>query len=193
MESVPIITNIVNFEIPLRLGVLNTTLCDKVCPWLVAGRSVVFSGYSNFLHQWNWPPRHNWNIVESGIKHHNPPYRYIHSTTYLTGSKPSLKNKLSKHKEINSKSNCNTFQYLHFITLILNVSSDNNNLVDSHEVKYTVQIIFTTNPEKKWCKSTCVFVFWYTVLHLSWQWVSTTISHIIVPYSKQKWYLYIYI
>ena len=122
-----------------------------------------------------------------------PPYRYIHSTTYLTGSKPSLKNKLSKHKERNSKSNCNTFQYLHFITLISNVSSDNNNLVDSHEVKYTVQIIFTTNPEKKWCKSTCVFVFWYTVLHLSWQWVSTTISHIIVPYSKQKWYLYIYI
>ena len=20
----------------------------------------------------NWPPRHNWNIVESGVKHHNP-------------------------------------------------------------------------------------------------------------------------
>jgi hypothetical protein len=20
--------------------------------------------------QWNWPPRYNWNIVESGIKHH---------------------------------------------------------------------------------------------------------------------------
>jgi hypothetical protein len=36
------------------------------------GRSVVFSGYSDFLHQYNWPPRYNWNIVESGIKHHNP-------------------------------------------------------------------------------------------------------------------------
>ena len=36
------------------------------------GRSEVFSGYSGFLHQWNWLPRHNWNIVESGIKHHNP-------------------------------------------------------------------------------------------------------------------------
>jgi hypothetical protein len=32
-------------------------------------RSVVFSG---FLHQLNWPPRYNWNIVESGIKHHKP-------------------------------------------------------------------------------------------------------------------------
>jgi hypothetical protein len=32
--------------------------------------SVVFSGYSGFLHQKNWLPQYNWNIVESGIKHH---------------------------------------------------------------------------------------------------------------------------
>jgi hypothetical protein len=31
-------------------------------------RSVVFSGYSGFLHQYNWPPRYHWNIVESGVK-----------------------------------------------------------------------------------------------------------------------------
>ena len=24
-----------------------------------------------FLHQYNWPPRYNWNIVESGAKQHN--------------------------------------------------------------------------------------------------------------------------
>jgi len=47
-------------------GVLDTTLCDKVCD-----RSVVFSGYSGFLHQLNWLPRYNWNIFESGVKHHN--------------------------------------------------------------------------------------------------------------------------
>jgi hypothetical protein len=35
-------------------------------------RSVVFSEYSSFLNQQNWPPRYNWNIVESGAKHHNP-------------------------------------------------------------------------------------------------------------------------
>jgi hypothetical protein len=31
-------------------------------------------GYSGFLHQSNWPPWYNWvlNIVESGVKHHNP-------------------------------------------------------------------------------------------------------------------------
>ena len=28
-------------------------------------------GSSGFLHQSNWSPRYNWNIVESGIKHHN--------------------------------------------------------------------------------------------------------------------------
>jgi hypothetical protein len=35
-------------------------------------RSVFFSGSSDFLHQQNWPPRYDWNIVESGVKHHNP-------------------------------------------------------------------------------------------------------------------------
>jgi hypothetical protein len=25
-----------------------------------------------FLHQLNWPPLYNWNIVESGVKHHKP-------------------------------------------------------------------------------------------------------------------------
>jgi hypothetical protein len=33
-------------------------------------RSVVFSGTSSFLHKQNWLPRHNWNIVESSVKHH---------------------------------------------------------------------------------------------------------------------------
>ena len=32
----------------------------------------VFSVYTGSLHQWNWPPRYNWNIVERGVKHHNP-------------------------------------------------------------------------------------------------------------------------
>jgi hypothetical protein len=44
-----------------------TTLNGKVCQW--RDRSVVFSGYSGFLHQLNWLP---WYIVESGIKHHKP-------------------------------------------------------------------------------------------------------------------------
>jgi hypothetical protein len=55
------------FESSSWQGLLNTTLCDKVCQWL---RSVVFSMYSCLLHLYNWQPRYNWNIVESGVKHH---------------------------------------------------------------------------------------------------------------------------
>jgi hypothetical protein len=36
---------------------------------VTCGRSVVYSG---FLHQQNWSPQYNWNIVESGVKHPNP-------------------------------------------------------------------------------------------------------------------------
>ena len=39
---------------------------------VTCGRSVVFSGYSVFLHQLNWPTGYNWNIVESDVKHNNP-------------------------------------------------------------------------------------------------------------------------
>jgi hypothetical protein len=35
---------------PRSCEVYLTTLCDKVCHWLAAGR-FVFSGYSGFLHQ----------------------------------------------------------------------------------------------------------------------------------------------
>jgi hypothetical protein len=38
---------------------------------MTCGRSEVFSRYSGFLHlKKNWPPQYNWNIVESGVKHH---------------------------------------------------------------------------------------------------------------------------
>ena len=41
-------------------------------------RSVVFSGSSGFLHQYNWPPWYNWNIGESDFKHqHHTPLFYI--------------------------------------------------------------------------------------------------------------------
>jgi hypothetical protein len=37
--------------------------------WLTL--SVYIYGYSGFIHQ-RKPPQHNWNTVESGVKHHNP-------------------------------------------------------------------------------------------------------------------------
>ena len=48
------------FESRSLWGVLDTILCDQVCRWL------------EFLHQQDWPTRYNWNIVEGGIKNHNP-------------------------------------------------------------------------------------------------------------------------
>jgi hypothetical protein len=45
-------------------------------------RWVVFTRYSGFLHQWNWPPRYNWNIVERGLKHHKPTKPCVFNTTF---------------------------------------------------------------------------------------------------------------
>ena len=36
--SVSITTNVVQVRIPLSPGVLDTTLCDKVCQWFATGR-----------------------------------------------------------------------------------------------------------------------------------------------------------
>jgi hypothetical protein len=48
-----------------------TTLCDKVYQWLATGQW--FSpGIPDSSTNKNWQPRYNWNIVENGIKHHNP-------------------------------------------------------------------------------------------------------------------------
>jgi hypothetical protein len=33
-------------------------------------RSVAFYGYSGFIHQESWPLGYDWNIVQSGVKHH---------------------------------------------------------------------------------------------------------------------------
>ena len=61
-------------------------------------RSVVFSGYSCFLHQENWPPLYNWNIVESGVKLHKTkpnqtilmPHIICHKNNLLIPQKWSL-------------------------------------------------------------------------------------------------------
>jgi hypothetical protein len=60
---------------------------------MTCGRSVVFSWYLGFLHQYNWPPQYtgSLNIVECGVKHKNPnPYFglslcliYIHGIRYF--------------------------------------------------------------------------------------------------------------
>ena len=62
MQSVPITTNILH-----RRGLLDTTLSDKVSQWFATGWwfSPVFSTNKTDRHD-------DWNIVESGVKHHKP-------------------------------------------------------------------------------------------------------------------------
>ena len=57
-------------QTPLRRGVLDTTLCDKVCQWLATGWW--FPPVTPVSPPKKWPPRYNWNIVESDVKHHKP-------------------------------------------------------------------------------------------------------------------------
>ena len=52
-------------RIQLMTGVPDSTVCDKVCQWLVTGRWFSLG----FIHTKIWPPRYNWNSVESDIKH----------------------------------------------------------------------------------------------------------------------------
>ena len=47
-------------------------LCDKVCQWLLADRWFSLGTLVSSTNKTDLP-RYNWNIVESGIKHHNPP------------------------------------------------------------------------------------------------------------------------
>jgi hypothetical protein len=65
-------------------GVLDTTLCDKDCQWLVAG--LWFSPVSLVSSTNKTDHR---NIVESGIKHHNPnPFKKIQSHGTIVSSLP---------------------------------------------------------------------------------------------------------
>jgi hypothetical protein len=46
--------------------------------WSVTcGKLVVLYEYSGFLHQNKWAPWYNWNIVESGVRHHIPNPQHI--------------------------------------------------------------------------------------------------------------------
>ena len=57
----------------LYLTLRQAWLVSPTSNYMIAcDRQVVFSGYSCFLHQLNWPQHYNWNIVESGVKHHKP-------------------------------------------------------------------------------------------------------------------------
>ena len=63
-------------RIPLRRGVLKTTLCDKACQWLTA-RQWFSTGTLVFSTNKTDSQNISENIVESGVKHHKPNLYYI--------------------------------------------------------------------------------------------------------------------
>ena len=50
-------------------GIQHYGLCDNVCQWFATCLCFSLGPLVSSINQ-NWPPRYNWNIVESGVKHH---------------------------------------------------------------------------------------------------------------------------
>jgi hypothetical protein len=71
IQSKLITTDVVSSN-PARARFTQYNISDKVCQWLVSCRwfspGTPLSSTINII---NWPPQYNWNIVESGVKHHN--------------------------------------------------------------------------------------------------------------------------
>jgi hypothetical protein len=64
---------------------------------VICDRSVVFSGYSGFLHELKLMPLYNWNIVGIGIKHHCPnPYFIYRHTPFANGPNDTPNDILSR-------------------------------------------------------------------------------------------------
>ena len=61
----------------LRRGVLDTTLCDKVCQWFAAGQ---WFSPGSLVSATNSTKNHHdiTEILLSGVKHHNPNLSHIH-------------------------------------------------------------------------------------------------------------------
>jgi hypothetical protein len=66
---VVVIVGLLDLQLPVQSVHITTkrTLCDRLS--VACGRSVIFF---DFLHQQNWPPWYNWNIIEISFKHPNP-------------------------------------------------------------------------------------------------------------------------
>ena len=82
-DVVVVIVRCLDLELPVQWVSITTKDVSSSCAHckctihnviklsVTCGRSMVFSVYSGFLHQWNWLPRYSWNIVGSGVKHYN--------------------------------------------------------------------------------------------------------------------------
>jgi hypothetical protein len=72
-------------DLTLRNTVSFLQETGTACPSRAALQVRDFLRGIRFLNQYNWPPRYNWNIVESGIKHHKPKPIVIPCDTTVIG------------------------------------------------------------------------------------------------------------
>ena len=73
---------------------------------------------SGFLHQYNWQARYSWNIVESGVKHHNP-YPLINWGILNSLFLQSDRNINSSHPQ---KEVCQSLEYRRSTVFLVNMS-----------------------------------------------------------------------
>jgi len=59
-------------SMPITANVVSSNIAQARCTQYNIMWESLSTTFSSFLHQWNWQPRYNWNIVDNGIKHHNP-------------------------------------------------------------------------------------------------------------------------
>jgi len=149
-------------------GALDTTICDKMCRWLAAGRG--FSRYSGFLHQWNWPPWYNWNIAESGARHHNPNHNPSKSIIFLNKYKYLLP-RTSEHYTVTIRG-CHVREilivfyflltkYLPLLTLQVapNSQNDRQAITMANHIFTSKQIHYVYYTSQHWLFWIYVFVF----------------------------------
>jgi hypothetical protein len=128
--------------------------------------------YSQFViyiqyHQYNWPPRYNWNIVESGVKHQN--LTSPAQCQYITNWYCELQN-------IRESSSCCLneiiFPYLkiNLYLKIIKTYLKDNVLYDYSFTCFNMIIYMVGNNRGSWCslKKSCRFFIHFVINVKSW-------------------------
>jgi hypothetical protein len=129
---------------------------------VICDRSVVFSGV---LHQYNWPPRYNWNIVESGIKHQatNKPTLLLYVTSSTV--KPFYSGHLGKIDKMTTIYRRPLYEGFWFFDKILHTSS----VVNKH---FSLHLMFIIMFYLLFCycrNITLVYIYcWWNYLNMIW-------------------------
>jgi len=145
----------------------------------------VFFRVLRFLHQYKIPPRYNWNIVESGVRHHNPQatQEFIQRKVYFRffycpTKKLSMRNNLSAVKE-GLQSNSDTVYSRCMVNQLWILKTSNDLLNILIIVLFSLENFIYPN----------LWLFYAWQYHSSWPKLKTRLSEFIhnTFYIKIKW------